>query len=823
MSVEEDIELPPGAGVGGATASLIPESRRGMHTILNGRGFQLVSAVHTPVPQHNALYVPETGKLLTSAITGDIHIWHVHGLRLDWDKVDVNVKARGMLRVHTSNVTEMVLMPDIGLVASCGMDCSIALWGVHGMADGMGGRRGVHDRVNMDVYRTPGQTASGFFMRQHFTGIHKRGVRCMMYMQSVRVLVAAGHENTIQTYDLLTGDATISYVMAGHKRSVICFTSLEPWDQHLVMPTPGSADDGSEVVLKNMEAVGRNGPVHVAHFVSLDEGGELRWWTLSRNASVLDDERCLQVLTPPMGTRVHNPDHLPRVVVNVRITSYGAHFGKTGQRPLILSEYAKSLFGKKEARTAAATTDTESARKRDTSGVHTGAGARGGGEEDSTDAPKERGGVVLSLGHTWTVFEAMSLAATRAPVAAMVYHAATNHIVAFSGRDARRFDAATGELVSTMKNALPAPVADKCAVLGGGGHKILVGCVDGSLVVLDAFTSVIARSLAPHATDVTALAYNEQHGMLISTAVDGSLFIHNEQGLASSEHMDSVGTDRPDRRARLHVIRVIRNTNGRGSQLACVAYSPCLGMMATGDGMGCVRVWGFERLTLVATLVGHDAEVTCMQFVPHHPVLVTADSRGVVNMWVLTADGCVESLCCLCIRDGRAVPIHMRTASASGTRAHTGEAGVLARMLPARATSRPSANASMLFGSGSGTHSRVGTPARRGESARGSAASGSAASAVTSPPDSAGTPHRHSVSSARGPSQSSPRATPMGLESRGHSGAASMPSHLSDAAVTPSPRAADACRSRSGSPHGSPPNSARAQAHARGGRAHGAA
>merc|ERR1719389_131868 len=77
-------------------------------------------------------------------------------------------------------------------------------------------------------------------------------------------------------------------------------------------------------------------------------------------------------------------------------------------------------------------------------------------------------------------------------------------------------------------------------------------------------------------------------------------------------------------------------THVHSGDITCVAFSRHLGLIATGSTDSVVSLREYERLRLVAPLLGHKADITCLTFLDPFPLLVSADFNGNIAIWVVS-------------------------------------------------------------------------------------------------------------------------------------------------------------------------------------------
>lgn len=245
---------------------------------------RMVSRHHVPAPQYLCMLVPDSHTLITTAIDGEMNIWHFHVVRPQRHKVEVTFYRKTTLKFHRAPIEDMKLLHDIGLIAAGSLDGTISLWGITGWPDGCGGRRGIgEDGMQQSFASAPGLAGEGFFLFKVLRGHFARGIRTLLYVTSCRFLVAAGWQRTMQTFDLFNGHATYGYPLIGHAAPVAALCALEHPKQRFRMIRK---DEEEKQAYQNR---------FLGLFVSIDDTFQCRVWSVDRNLMCSPHDRCVQV------------------------------------------------------------------------------------------------------------------------------------------------------------------------------------------------------------------------------------------------------------------------------------------------------------------------------------------------------------------------------------------------------------------------------------------------------------------------------------------------------------------------------------------------
>ena len=624
------------------------------------RAWTFVHRMHVPAPQRLLLWLPDVSILLSSGLSPDLLAWHVSMTRGAWGDLDVSVSRRGLLRAHTSDISDMVYLRDIGLVASTGLDAAVCFWAVRGMPDGVGGRRGVilggTDGIESQHITGTGSTTSasggskqqlltpstaasskassssnathsststvdGITLRARHSGVHSRGVRCLLYMPTVRLLFSGGFEGHIQVWDMLLDDGTPSYQLslramsarltngagvASGSSTIVSLASLEPhgaeFDLRVHKALLAGADASDPVFA---EARGRL--VHYAQFVSVDDRGVFAWWDASRDTALLDMHRCLQVWTP-QSALISGQPFSARGVVALRVPAPQATHASRGTAACA----SLSPWDEDDSTDGGAALQQREQQQQQQQLQ----------QQPATTAVGTA--LLLAVGTRLKCFEAIKTEDDFVIATGVLYQHVTMSFITVLRSDIRAYDACTGILSRVHRSALPSDATVGCFVLDGRSRKLLVGCNSGAIIVLNAFTMKAIKALPHHRGEVSGLIYVKHDNTVISTGFDGTLLIADEllPGDEDSSHA---------------LLRRVRHAHGPGVPITSCAFDYQVSIIATGTGMGEIRLWDYQDVMHLGTLKGHAAEVSCMTFASPWPVLVSADTSGLINVWQVAA------------------------------------------------------------------------------------------------------------------------------------------------------------------------------------------
>jgi WD40 repeat protein/Ca2+-binding EF-hand superfamily protein len=585
-----------------------------------------IKSIHCNAPQRILCWVGAANKLLSAGTNGEVIVWHTFINRVSYGVWDLRCVARGKLEVHTRQVTDMVLIHDLGMVAMSSLDETISFWGVKGLPDGLGGKRGLNESVLASSSSSSAPALKGiaavraaaasnvpqggglYLIKQH-KHVHKRGVRSLLYVPSVRLLISGGYENHLQVWDMTVDDGTPKYTLLGHPLGIMGIASLESANSEYNAkanrvdsskeenPGVSASDEGSGEGSSGAVAAGgtsseliamKRKMIHYSHIVSVDEGGEFRWWDVSRDMALMDDDRCLQVMVPN-SVYVSRQRFQARGVVCVRLA----------YDPII--ENAKLQKGETASESDGITAETAVI-------------------EASKDVAEMHAGCIIGIGPRLKMFEAVRQDDDRAMPTTALYHDVSTSIVAICQHDIRIYSPITGFMKRVYRSALPSEAASNCATLDGRRRKLIVGCVGGGVYALNTFNYKVVKPLPRHKADISGIIYCIEDNTVITAGWDGVINVSDE--LIPDGDGEKQG-----------LLRRIRRAHGRATGITALAFDHSLSMIASAGANLTIHVFDYLDCSFLGVCAGHDSEITALSFVPSYPVLVSGDSVGVINIW----------------------------------------------------------------------------------------------------------------------------------------------------------------------------------------------
>jgi len=191
-----------------------------------------------------------------------------------------------------------------------------------------------------------------------------------------------------------------------------------------------------------------------------------------------------------------------------------------------------------------------------------------------------------------------------------------------SGKDVKLWDARTGTLLRRIRNISNSrEISAVC--LDDRQRKLVVGDVDGKISVFDFQTGMKMKTMVSHKSEISALLYCDVHKVVISSAWDDQILIHDE--LDPEEGL---------------LLRTLRG--GHGADISCLAYSASLNLVASGSPnatKNMITVWNFEfaRIeTILDPFPGRPKSICDLKFMDvHFPGLVVADDHVGITVFCL--------------------------------------------------------------------------------------------------------------------------------------------------------------------------------------------
>lgn len=240
-------------------------------------------------------------------------------------------------------------------------------------------------------------------------------------------------------------------------------------------------------------------------------------------------------------------------------------------------------------------------------------------EDGKTLATGGRDGLV-KVWDLSTATETASLAGHEGPVRALAFTPGRKTLVS-GGEDRclRLWDVASQKEIEDQ-DGLPAAVTTLRYIADG---KILAwGDAEGSVLLWSPRRNIErVMQVASHTGRVTALAYSDRDGVLVSAGADGQLRL-----------MD-VDTGKPK-----------ETPAGHTSSVFAVSFSPDARLLASGGGDHTVRVWEAASLKERAVVEGHTERVSSVVFSGDGRRLASGSWDGTVKVWQLGSSRAPETL-----------------------------------------------------------------------------------------------------------------------------------------------------------------------------------
>jgi len=205
------------------------------------------------------------------------------------------------------------------------------------------------------------------------------------------------------------------------------------------------------------------------------------------------------------------------------------------------------------------------------------------------------------------------------PIVTALYNPTTFTFITVSNKFVKIWDATKGNVVRVYRNLCESDITAMC--LDFRQRKFILGDHDGNLNCFDFLNGANMKDFAydisdgrAHLTEISKLAYCDEHATVISVSWDRTICIHDE-----SEAEEGV------------LLR--RITGGHRADITALAYSHNLSLIATGSADGVIKVWDYEFVRLEASLYGHSSAITCIFFLEPYPAFLSADASGNVFLW----------------------------------------------------------------------------------------------------------------------------------------------------------------------------------------------
>lgn len=141
------------------------------------------------------------------------------------------------------------------------------------------------------------------------------------------------------------------------------------------------------------------------------------------------------------------------------------------------------------------------------------------------------------------------------------------------------------------------------------GSKLAVGTAGQEVVVIDASTGTVERSLSGHSGAVNAVAFSPDGSVIASASEDQGIILWHSTG------------------------GIIDRLNGRGGSVNAVAFSPDGMTLLSGDSTGETILWDVQNGTVLHRLTGHDGAVNAVAFSPDGVWALSAGEDTDIVIW----------------------------------------------------------------------------------------------------------------------------------------------------------------------------------------------
>jgi WD40 repeat protein len=189
--------------------------------------------------------------------------------------------------------------------------------------------------------------------------------------------------------------------------------------------------------------------------------------------------------------------------------------------------------------------------------------------------------------------------------ARLVFDRPSNHVIAWLGGDIQVWDAATRQVVMTLKTPRPT-----CVAVSPDGSLLAAGRANGVAELWDLHARGQPTELAGHTGTVLAAVFSP----------DG-------------RHLATAGEDRTVRLWDVAARSVVRALEGHAASVAAVAFSPDGLRIATGSGDTTVRLWDPNTGRELVVLRGHTGDVTDVAFRPDGAAIASAGADRRTLLW----------------------------------------------------------------------------------------------------------------------------------------------------------------------------------------------
>jgi Ca2+-binding EF-hand superfamily protein/WD40 repeat protein len=175
------------------------------------------------------------------------------------------------------------------------------------------------------------------------------------------------------------------------------------------------------------------------------------------------------------------------------------------------------------------------------------------------------------------------------------------------GQDITMWNGDSGKTDEQFVNAIPGDAT--CFTFDDRQRKIIIGTHSGELFVNSLMNGSVMKSGSCHKALVSAIRYNSDDRLVISSSADGSLCVFD---------------DEPE--SELKLLRSV--TFAHSVEITALAISSELALIITGDRDGVVKCWDCQDLRLLAVFKEHFTLVTAIATFNAWPFFVSSDAEG---------------------------------------------------------------------------------------------------------------------------------------------------------------------------------------------------
>ena len=561
----------------------------------NSKAPLYIRSVATRSAVRQFAWIPSVSKFVVSGFTPTLYPFKLDAHRFGYASWVMRVSSLGIIENLEGTITSLIPLNDLGLLFSTSDVGFVRTWAVEDADVGSG--RGVWGTGSLRP-RTGTVNIGGIFPLSVFDKVHERGILGATYVSSCRVVLSYGFDQFIVVWDVARADGgTPLYKLPAPSSSAlgrtIAITSLEPPDTPFDSLSNGLIPQTSPESAIAALTVLRRSNFHLGHVASIDAGGTIRWWDVSRDPTLQPEQRCLQQFAPGVVASSGLP-YAATGIVCIRQTEDGDIIAMRRAMEENANKLAFVPIAVREATGASRVLATS---------------------------------VVMSLGPKFSFFECTRCNDDRVTAAAAVYLVSERAVVSVCGTDLRFFSATTGKLERLLRGVIPTPAASGALLLDAPRQNLIVGLVDGCVLSLSMSNGVIRKALPRHYAGLSGLASVPDDLIIVTAGQDGRVHVY-----------DDLVAESDGRRAGL--LRCVKHAHGRDVAITALAVSPELSLIATAGALTTgaaptIRVWGFCDLALVSVGEGHDAPITALEWLSPFMALASADAAGVVIIWAI--------------------------------------------------------------------------------------------------------------------------------------------------------------------------------------------